>query len=172
MAYGTVGRRIATTSSFRAVGNNRSRRGFGHQSGLSGRAASWTGRAPQQQQQQRAESLTDLLGLENEDVTMEILRRRPELLEVPTQLLVYRLLTLKGLLPGANLPEMLRLQPSLLLLEDPDVTVGRALRQLHALMPGIPVESKLHEGGSVWWSFIGLIPPVPSSPPPPPPPPE
>jgi hypothetical protein len=48
-------------------------------------------------------------------------------------------------------------KPTLLLIDDlPDV-VGAALNKLHALMPGIPVESKLHEGGTVFWSFSSLI---------------
>lgn len=138
------------------------RRGWGRIQAVD-TAASSSGNTPAEVQKRglsvskhQIEALMYLLGLESEEVTDDIIRRRPELLEVPTSLLVSRLLALKRLLPGANLPEMLRLQPSLLLLEDPDSTVGAAMRQLRALMPGVPVESKLHKGGSLWWSFIGV----------------
>lgn len=45
----------------------------------------------------------------------------------------------------------------MLLIDDLPGVVGAALNKLHALMPGIPVESKLHEGGTVFWSFSSLI---------------
>jgi hypothetical protein len=48
-------------------------------------------------------------------------------------------------------------KPTLLLIDDLPGVVGLALKKLHALMPGIPVESKLHEGGTVFWSFSSLI---------------
>jgi hypothetical protein len=48
-------------------------------------------------------------------------------------------------------------KPTLLLIDDLPGVVGLALNKLHALMPGIPVESKLHEGGTVFWSFSSLI---------------
>ena len=73
-------------------------------------------------------------------------------------ILAHRVVLLKELLPGCNLPALLMLSPSLLLLDDLDATVGHAIRQLRALMPGIPVESKLHHGGTVYWSFFGLLP--------------
>jgi hypothetical protein len=46
----------------------------------------------------------------------------------------------------------------LLLIRDLPAVVGTALAKLHALMPGIPVEGKLHEGGTVFWSFASLLP--------------
>lgn len=85
-------------------------------------------------------------------------RRRPELSRLPPALVAQRVVILKDLLPGCNLPDLLMLAPSLLLLDDLDATVGHAIRQLRALMPGIPVESKLHLGGTVYWSFFGLLP--------------
>lgn len=48
-------------------------------------------------------------------------------------------------------------KPTLLLVDDLPGVVGAALNKLHALMPGIPVESKLHEGGTVFRSFSSLI---------------
>lgn len=48
-------------------------------------------------------------------------------------------------------------KPTLLLVDDLPGVVGAALNKLHALMPGIPVQSKLHEGGTVFWSFSSLI---------------
>jgi hypothetical protein len=56
-------------------------------------------------------------------------------------------------LPSSHHPQ----KPTLLLLDDVPGTVGGALAQLHALMPGIPVEAKLHEGGTVFWSFSTLL---------------
>ncbi len=43
------------------------------------------------------------------------------------------------------------------LLQDLEGRIRGALRKLHALMPGIPVEARLHEGGTVWWSFVSLL---------------
>lgn len=85
-------------------------------------------------------------------------RRRPQLAQLSTPLVAHRVVLLKDLLPGCNLPDLLLLAPSLLLFDDLDATVGHAIRQLRALMPGIPVESKLHHGGTVFWSFFGLLP--------------
>jgi hypothetical protein len=48
-------------------------------------------------------------------------------------------------------------KPTLLLIDDLPGVVGLALNKLHMLMPGIPVEAKLHEGGTVFWSFASLI---------------
>ena len=48
-------------------------------------------------------------------------------------------------------------KPTLLLIDDLPGVVGVALNKLHMLMPGIPVEAKLHEGGTVFWSFASLI---------------
>lgn len=48
-------------------------------------------------------------------------------------------------------------KPTLLLIDDLPGVVGAALNKLHALMPGIPVEAKLHEGGTVFWSFSSLL---------------
>lgn len=74
----------------------------------------------------------------------------------PLQVAV-KVLQLKMLMPTANIAELLYQKPTLLLLPDISVVLVPALNKLHALMPGIPVEKKLHEGGTVFWSFVSLL---------------
>lgn len=68
-----------------------------------------------------------------------------------------KVLQLKMLMPTANIADLLYQKPTLLLLDDIPGTLGPALNKLHALMPGIPVDKKLHEGGTVFWSFVSLL---------------
>lgn len=68
-----------------------------------------------------------------------------------------KVLQLKLLMPAANIAELLYQKPTLLLLPDIPAVLTPALNKLHALMPGIPVEKKLHEGGTVFWSFVSLL---------------
>ena len=67
------------------------------------------------------------------------------------------MLQLKMLLPESNIGELLYQKPNLLLMRDLRGSLEPALKKLRALMPGIPVERKLHEGGTVWWSFASLL---------------
>jgi hypothetical protein len=66
-------------------------------------------------------------------------------------------LQLKLLMPPANVAELVYQKPTLLMLDDIPAVLGPALNKLHMLMPGIPVEKKLHEGGTVFWSFASLL---------------
>jgi hypothetical protein len=149
-------------------------------------------------------------------------RRCPRLCALPLPTMTLRVLQLKLLLPQADVSEIVRHKPSLLLLEvgphaapeghpgggcpcpsnleagaavaprpgaaagcrrtgrlgpaaralapatrppcaaprrlqDLPSTLGAALSKLRALMPGIPVEARLHEGSTVWWSFVSLL---------------
>eukprot|EP00775_Hariotina_reticulata_P014591 gene14591-14722_t len=75
----------------------------------------------------RAFELTDLLATGSTFRTLQMLKRHPNLLLLsPCQ------------------------KPTLLMLDDIPAVLGPALNKLHMLMPGIPVEKKLHEGGTVF----------------------
>lgn len=62
------------------------------------------------------------------------------------------------MLPNSDVFQIINNKPSLLLIDDIPQVMGSALQKLKALMPGIPVEDKLHQGGTVWWSFVSLLP--------------
>jgi hypothetical protein len=68
-----------------------------------------------------------------------------------------RVLQLKLLMPAANIPELLYQKPSLLLLQDIPGTITPALAKLAAIMPGIPVVRKLHEGTNAFCNFCSLL---------------
>jgi hypothetical protein len=68
-----------------------------------------------------------------------------------------RVLQLKLLMPEANIPELLYQKPSLLLLQDIPGTITPALAKLAAIMPGIPVVKKLHEGTNAFCNFCSLL---------------
>jgi hypothetical protein len=78
-------------------------------------------------------------------------------LNAPHLQVASKVLQLKMLLPESNIGELLYQKPSLLLMADLKGSLVPALNKLRALMPGIPVERKLHEGGTVWWSFASLL---------------
>lgn len=61
------------------------------------------------------------------------------------------------LMPACDVAALLYQKPSLLLHPDLPSALRPALAQLHALMPGIPIEAKLHEGGTVFWSLVSLL---------------
>ncbi len=66
-------------------------------------------------------------------------------------MLARRVLALKLLLPRADVSGLIYQKPRLLLISDMEGVLRPALAKLHALMPGIDVEARLHEGGSVFW---------------------
>lgn len=101
--------------------------------------------------------LTDLMATGSTYRTLQMLKRHPGLLQLQPSEVAQRVLQLKLLMPTADISQLLYQKPTLLLLDDLPGVVGAALAKLHALMPGIPVESKLHEGGTVFWSFSSLI---------------
>ncbi len=74
--------------------------------------------------------------------------------------LAARVLQLKMLLPHSNVADLIYQRPSLLLLsrESAAAAIKPAILKLEALMPGIPIQRKLHEGGTVFWSFASLLP--------------
>eukprot|EP00878_Enallax_costatus_P012585 GHUV01013143.1.p1 GENE.GHUV01013143.1~~GHUV01013143.1.p1 ORF type:complete len:226 (+),score=72.97 GHUV01013143.1:300-977(+) len=105
----------------------------------------------------RALQLSDLLATGSTFRTLQMLKRHPQLLELPSDEVAVQVLQLKMLMPAANIAELLYQKPTLLLLPDIPAVLVPALNKLHALMPGIPVEKKLHEGGTVFWSFVSLL---------------
>mmetsp|Transcript_11491 Transcript_11491/g.29352 ORF Transcript_11491/g.29352 Transcript_11491/m.29352 type:complete len:201 (-) Transcript_11491:489-1091(-) len=88
---------------------------------------------------------------------VDIARRCPDILIISPAETARRIVTLKSLLPRANLPELLKLRPSLLLLRDMEAKIGHAIKQMHALMPGTDVEAKLHLMGTQYWTFVELL---------------
>ncbi|KAF8057865.1 hypothetical protein HT031_005811 [Scenedesmus sp. PABB004] len=105
----------------------------------------------------RALALTRLLATGSTFRTLEMVRRAPALLSLPPGAVAARVLGLKLALPASNLGELLFQRPSLLLLDDAPAAVSAALARLTPLMPGIPVAAKLHEGGTVFWSFVSVL---------------
>lgn len=85
-------------------------------------------------------------------------RRQPLLLDLPPSIVAARLVQLKTMLPKADVAAIVIQKPSILLIRDIPGVLGGALQKLKALMPGIPVEDKLHHFGNAWWSFVSLIP--------------
>eukprot|EP00879_Flechtneria_rotunda_P006411 GHRR01006736.1.p1 GENE.GHRR01006736.1~~GHRR01006736.1.p1 ORF type:complete len:221 (+),score=62.08 GHRR01006736.1:151-813(+) len=105
----------------------------------------------------RALQMTDLLATGSTFRTLHILKRHPGLLKLQPQLVAERVLQLKLTMPAANVAELLYQKPALLLIDDIPGALTPVLNKLHALMPGIPIEKKLHEGGTVFWSFSDLL---------------
>jgi hypothetical protein len=105
----------------------------------------------------RALELSDLLATRSTFRTLQMLKRHPALLQLDSDEVALKVLQLKMLMPTANIGELLYQKLTLLLLPDIAAVVTPALNKLHALMPGIPVEKKLHEGGTVFWSFVSLL---------------
>lgn len=101
--------------------------------------------------------LTDLMATGSVFRTLQILKRCPDLLLLEPYQVASKVLQLKLLLPESNIGELLYQKPNLLLMRDLRGSLEPALKKLRALMPGIPVERKLHEGGTVWWSFASLL---------------
>jgi hypothetical protein len=99
---------------------------------------------------------SSLIGTGSTWRTLQMVKRHPALLELGAPDVASRVLALALCLPGANVPELLYQRPSLLLLPDIPAVVGPALAQMTALMPGIPLTRKLHEG-SAFWSFASLL---------------
>ncbi|XP_075263776.1 uncharacterized protein LOC142355532 [Convolutriloba macropyga] len=100
--------------------------------------------------------LTSLLTCTPEE-GLDMARRAPGLLELSSAEMAARILKLKSILPNANLPELLKLRPSLILLEDMDASAGHAIKMMRRLMPGTAVEEKLHHGGTAYWTFVQLL---------------
>eukprot|EP00775_Hariotina_reticulata_P014596 gene14596-14727_t len=98
----------------------------------------------------RAFELTDLLATGSTFRTLQMLKRHPNLLLLSPCQVASKVLQLKLLMPPANIAELLYQKPTLLMLDDIPAVLGPALNKLHMLMPGIPVEKKLHEGGTVF----------------------
>lgn len=101
--------------------------------------------------------LTNLMATGSVFRTLQILKRCPDLLQLDPSEMAAKVLQLKMLLPQSNVGELLYQKPGFLLMEDLEGTLRPALKKLRALMPGIPIEKKLHEGGTVWWSFSSLL---------------
>ena len=104
--------------------------------------------------------LATALGLDPA-AALPLARAQPALLALPRAALVARLLALKAALPaGVDAAAVAARGPFLLADPDPAPAVAAALAQLHALMPGVPVEARLAEaalhGGSLWLSFADL----------------
>eukprot|EP00882_Tetradesmus_deserticola_P005714 GHRQ01006016.1.p1 GENE.GHRQ01006016.1~~GHRQ01006016.1.p1 ORF type:complete len:242 (+),score=108.98 GHRQ01006016.1:196-921(+) len=89
--------------------------------------------------------------------TLQMLKRQPGLLRLSPAEAACRVLQLKLLMPEANVPELLYQKPSLLLLQDIPGTISPALAKLTAIMPGIPVVRKLHEGTNAFCNFCSLL---------------
>lgn len=106
---------------------------------------------------ERAIQLTDIMATGSVFRTLQMIKRHPQILELPPYEVANRVLQLKMVLPEANIADVLYQKPTLVLLDDIPGTLEPALKKLRALMPGIPVERKLHEGGTVWWSFTSLL---------------
>lgn len=107
-----------------------------------------------------AAALSRAAGLRSAFRALQALKRHPELLGVPEAELARRVLALKLALPGADVGALVTARPSLLLL-GPAPVVSRVAReaaaQIGALMPGIPWQGKLAEGGTVYWSFSSVL---------------
>ncbi|WIA35854.1 hypothetical protein OEZ86_004239 [Tetradesmus obliquus] len=101
--------------------------------------------------------LSDLLATGSTFRTLQMLKRHPGLLSLSPEEVACRVLQLKLLMPEANIPELLYQKPSLLLLPDMAGTIRPALAKLAAIMPGIPVVKKLHEGTNAFCNFCSLL---------------
>jgi len=107
-----------------------------------------------------AAALSRAAGLRSAFRALQALKRSPQLLEVPERELARRALALKLALPCADVGALVAMRPSLLLLGPAAAVsrvVGAAERQVSALMPGIPWQRKLAEGGTVYWSFSSVL---------------
>mmetsp|Transcript_17216 Transcript_17216/g.41079 ORF Transcript_17216/g.41079 Transcript_17216/m.41079 type:complete len:121 (-) Transcript_17216:2281-2643(-) len=82
-------------------------------------------------------------------------RRCPQITSLSRRELVDKIILLKGVLPSANIPELLYLRPSLLFSKEEDL--AHAIRKMQALMPGTSPEAKLHQGGTAFWTFVELL---------------
>ena len=105
--------------------------------------------------------LAAALGLDSPPSALPLARAQPGLLTLPRSVLIARLLALRACLPpGVDAAALATRAPFLLALSDPAPPVHSAMRQLKALMPGVPVEARLVEaaakGGSFWLSFVDL----------------
>mmetsp|Transcript_17217 Transcript_17217/g.41085 ORF Transcript_17217/g.41085 Transcript_17217/m.41085 type:complete len:199 (-) Transcript_17217:2281-2877(-) len=86
---------------------------------------------------------------------LEMARRCPQITSMSRRELVDKIILLKGVLPSANIPELLYLRPSLLFSKEEDL--AHAIRKMQALMPGTSPEAKLHQGGTAFWTFVELL---------------
>jgi hypothetical protein len=107
-----------------------------------------------------AAALSRAAGLRSAFRALQALKRSPELLALPERELARRALALKVALPAADVGALVSMRPSLLLLGPAPVVVKvvrQAAEQITALMPGIPWQRKLAEGGTVYWSFASVL---------------
>jgi len=101
--------------------------------------------------------LTDVLGLPTPARAVQLARECPELLALPADELARRMLRLKALLPRANVAALLMLNPALLAEEAAPEAMEKALRTMLKLMPGIPIEEQLSQGGAQYRTFVDLV---------------
>lgn len=107
-----------------------------------------------------AAALSRAAGLRSAFRALQVLKRAPGLLSLTERELARRALALKLALPSADVGALVSMRPALLLLGPAPVVqrvVGGAADQISALMPGIPWQRKLSEGGTVYWSFSSLL---------------
>jgi hypothetical protein len=108
-----------------------------------------------------AVALSRSAGLGSAFRALQALKRAPGLLAVPERELARRALALKVALPAADVGALVSMRPALLLLarDAPGLrrAVSAAAKQVTALMPGIPWQRKLAEGGGAYWSFMSVL---------------
>ncbi|KAK9917718.1 hypothetical protein WJX75_007504 [Coccomyxa subellipsoidea] len=101
----------------------------------------------------RSEGLLTVLGVEPEAL-VEMASREPGILLMSDTELAVRLMALKAAAPRLNIQELVRRRPQILRGKHGVRAVERAVRDLEALMPALPVQDRiLDRDGQMWQSF-------------------
>ncbi|BDA48573.1 hypothetical protein COCOBI_12-2530 [Coccomyxa sp. Obi] len=101
----------------------------------------------------RSEGLLTVLGVEPQAL-LEMVSREPGILLMSDNELALRLLALKAAVPRLNIQELVRRRPQVLRNKHGVRAVERAVRDLEALMPALPVQDRiLDKDGTMWQSF-------------------